>query len=112
MFRMIGNHVQILRYKLTCIEKEYNRETGELEQTARTIYAANETEKNELLALHAGATTEALDTTEIEWLDGLTFDSFEEAEKAQQSGIYLPKRSVLQLQADIDYIAIMTGVEL
>ena len=112
MFRMIGDRVEILRYKVTYLAEERNRETDKMEKVERITYAASEGEKDELLAMHDGATAEALDTDGIEWLDGLQFDSFEEAERALATGAYLPKKSLEQLAADIDYIAIMTGVDL
>ena len=112
MFRMLGDRVEILRYQITFSEEVCNRETGEMEQTERVLYATSAGERDELLALYPGAEVDALDTTGVEWLDGLTFDSFEEAEKALATGVYMQKKSVEQLQADIDYIAIMTGVEL
>jgi|GEM_PF-5185357 len=112
MFRMLGDKVEVLRFKVTYQEEVQSRETGEMETTEQVLYAAYAEERDELLAFYEGAAAEMLATDGEEWLDGLTFDSFEEAEKALAGGIYLPKKSMEQLQADIDYIAIMTGVEL
>ncbi len=65
-------------------------------------------------------TTEAIDQTDNEWFDGLEFDSYDEAlevfNKGEQAYLQEKQRQELadnlRLRADIDYLAIMSGVEL
>ena len=65
-------------------------------------------------------TTEAIDQTENEWFNGLEFNSYDEALEVFNKGeqAYLQVKTVpelvdnLRLRSDIDYIAIMLGVEI
>ena len=65
-------------------------------------------------------TTEAIDQTDNEWFDGLEFDSYDEAlavfSKGEQAYLQEKQRQELtdnlRLRADIDYLAIMSEVEI
>jgi hypothetical protein len=65
-------------------------------------------------------TTEAIDQTENEWFNGLEFNSYDEALEVFNKGeqAYSQVKTVqelvdnLRLRSDIDYIAIMLGVEI
>jgi len=71
----------------------------------------NEVEQK-LTTKNIAFTTEAIDQTDNEWFDGLEFDSYDKALAVFSQGkqAYLPDN--LRLRADIDYIAIMSGVEI
>jgi len=114
MFRMLGKKVELYRYKVTYTENE----------EVMIEYCISEEHKNEieqkLTAKNIDFTTETIDQTNNEWINGLEFDSYDEALKAFNKGeqAYLQAKSVqesvdnLRLRSDIDYIAIMLGVEI
>ena len=65
-------------------------------------------------------TTEAIDQTDNEWFDGLEFDSYDKAlevfNKGEQAYLQEKQRQELadnlRLRADIDYLAIISGVKI
>ncbi len=78
----------------------------------------NEVEQS-LIARNIDFTTEAIDQTENEWFEGLEFNSYDEALEVFNAGreAYEQRKQLqeltdnLRLRADIDYLAIMLGVE-
>lgn len=115
MFRMLGPKVELIRYKIV-----YSDEDGALV----TENCVSEDHKNEieqaLTSKGTAFTTAAVDQTGNEWISGLTFDSCDAAREALVAGeqAYAEKMSVktstesMQLRADLDYLAILAGVEL
>ena len=87
-------------------------------------YCISDEHKNEveqkLTTKNIDFTTEAIDQTENEWFNGLEFNSYDEALEVFNKGeqAYLQVKTVqelvdnLRLRSDIDYIAIMLGVEI
>ena len=122
-FRMCGNTVEIFRYSLTWNEtyEEYSEpdEDGNISITVKegdakiAEYAVSDEHRDALLELHPDAEVTPLDVSSVEWLDGMEFPGgYAEAQAALERGYAVPKKSLEQIQADVDYIAIMTGVEL
>ena len=114
MFRMLGKKVELIRYKVTWQEDEQ-----EMQEDCISEEHKNEVEQK-LTTKNIDFTTEAIDQTENEWFNGLEFNSYDEAlavfNKGEQA--YLQVKTVqelvdnLRLRSDIDYIAIMLGVEI
>ena len=114
MFRMLGSVVELYRYKIRYTEDE--KEMIE--------YCISEGHKNEveqkLTTKNIDFTTEAIDQTENEWFNGLEFNSYDEAlevfNKGEQAYLQEKQRQELtdnlRLRADIDYLAIMSEVEI
>jgi transposase len=79
----------------------------------------NEVEQK-LTAKNINFTTEVIDQTGNEWFNGLEFDSYDEAlavfSKGKQAYLQEKQRQELtdnlRLRADIDYLSIMSGVEI
>lgn len=113
MFRMYGNHVQVLRYQVDYTENEEQR----------TAYAATEEEADEIAQRYSGVKS-TLDPPNDEWMDGLEVadmpDTYAEAMRIYSLGEQAykqqvedrKKRNADQLRADIDFLSIMTGVTL
>lgn len=122
-FRMYGRIIQLLRYKVT-YDDALPGEDGELVYEERIDYCVTLEEANEVAERNSGATVEALNTGAYEWLDGVQVpdvpDTFTEAVKIYEMGqeAYLLKSASdfaernVQLRADIDFIAVMQGVNL
>jgi hypothetical protein len=112
MFIMQGNQVKLVRYIISYMEHE-----NEMQEMC-----VNDEHKEEIETLLASKgtdfTSQAVDQSQNEWFDGLTFKSFDEARGVFEAGeqAYLQRQAIqqatdsLRLRADIDYIAIMAGV--
>ncbi len=114
MFRMLGKKVELIRYKVTWQEDE-----REMQENCISEEHKAEVEQR-LTGQGIEFTTEAIDQTENEWFNGLEFNSYDEALEVFNKGeqAYLQVKTVqelvdnLRLRSDIDYIAIMLGVEI
>jgi hypothetical protein len=114
MFRMLGKKVELIRYKVTWQEDEQ-----EMQEDCISEGHKNEVEQK-LTTKNINFTTEAIDQTENEWFNGLEFNSYDEALEVFNKGeqAYLQVKTAqelvdkLRLRSDIDYIAIMLGVEI
>ncbi len=114
MFRMLGKKVELYRYTVTYTEDE-------IEMAENCI---SEEHKNEieqiLMDKEITFETTLIDQTSNEWFNGLEFDSYDEAlavfDKGEQTYLQKNQRQELvdnlRLRADIDFIAIMSGVEI
>jgi hypothetical protein len=114
MFRMSGKKVELYRYTVTYTENE----------EVMIEYCISEEHKNEIEQILTDKEitfeTKAIDQTENEWFNGLEFNSYDEALEVFNKGeqAYLQVKTVqeladnLRLRSDIDYIAIMLGVEI
>ena len=113
MFRMLGKKVELIRYKVTWQEDE-----REMQENCISEEHKAEVEQR-LTGQGIEFTTEAIDQTENEWFEGLEFDSYDEALEVFNAGreAYKQRKQLqkltdnLRLRADIDYLAIMLGVE-
>ena len=114
MFRMLGKKVELIRYKVT-----WQEDGQEMQEDCISEEHKNEIEQK-LTTKNIDFTTEAMDQTENEWFNGLEFNSYDEALEVFNKGeqAYLQVKTVpelvdnLRLRSDIDYIAIMLGVEI
>ena len=114
MFRMLGKKVELIRYKVTWQEDEQ-----EMQEDCISEEHKNEVEQ-ELARRGIEFTIQAIDQTGNEWFNGLEFNSYDEALEVFNKGeqAYLQEKTVqelvdnLRLRSDIDYIAIMLGVEI
>ena len=114
MFRMLGKKVELIRYKVTWQENEQ-----EMQENCISEGHKNEVEQK-LTTKNIAFTTEAIDQTDNEWFDGLEFDSYDKAlavfNKGEQAYLQEKQRQELtdnlRLRADIDYLAIISGVEI
>ena len=114
MFRMLGKKVELIRYKVT-----WQKDEQEMQEDCISEGHKNEVEQK-LTTKNIDFTTEAIDQTENEWFNGLEFNSYDEALEVFNKGeqAYLQVKTVqelmdnLRLLSDIDYIAIMLGVEI
>ena len=114
MFRMSGKKVELIRYTITWQEDEQ-----EMQEVCISEGHKNEVEQS-LTAKNINFTTEAIDQTENEWFNGLEFDSYDEAlavfSKGEQAYLQEKQRQELtdnlRLRADIDYLAVMSEVEI
>ena len=114
MFRMLGKKVELIRYKITWQENEQEMQESCVSDEHRDEIQQKLTEKE------IEFSTEAIDQTNNEWFNGLEFDSYDEALKVFNKGeqAYLQVESTqeladnMRLRSDIDYIAIMLGVEI
>ena len=114
MFRMLGKKAELIRYKVT-----WQEDGQEMQEDCISEEHKNEVEQK-LTTKNIDFTTEAIDQTENEWFNGLEFNSYDEAlevfNKCEQA--YLQEKTVqelvdnLRLRADIDYLAIMSKVDL
>ena len=136
MFRLYGNILQVLKFKIdytisqtietvNTIVCPDNPDCVQNEIVSQTItknmsdYAVTETEANAIAKKFNGSISK-LDTQNYDWLDGLTFNSIDDALKAFEMGeqayndmVNAQKQtSIEQLRADLDFLSIMTGVEL
>ncbi len=114
MFRMLGKKVELIRYTITWQEDE-----REMQENCISEEHKAEVEQR-LTGQGIDFTTEAIDQTENEWFNGLEFNSYDEAlavfNKGEQAYLQEKQRQeltdALRLRADIDYLAIMSGVEI
>ena len=114
MFRMLGTKIELYRYAVTHTENE----------EVMIEYCISEEHKNEieqtLTDREIAFETKTIDQTSNEWFNGLEFNSYDEAlavfNKGEQA--YLQEKQGqeltdnLRLRADIDYLSIMSGVEI
>jgi len=114
MFRRLGKKAELYRYKITYTENE-------IEQQENCISEGHKNEIEQMLTQKEIAfTTTPMEQTGNEWFDGLEFDSYDEALEVFNTGEVIYKQNIalkdstngLQLRADTDYLAIMTGVDL
>ena len=113
MFRMLGRKVELIRYTITWQEDE-----REMQENCISEEHKAEVEQR-LTGQGIEFTTEAIDQTENEWFEGLEFDSYDEALEVFNAGCeaYKQRKQLqeltgnLRLRADIDYLAIIMGVE-
>jgi GTP-dependent phosphoenolpyruvate carboxykinase len=111
---MLGKKVELIRYKVTWQEDEQ-----EMQENCISEEHKNEIEQM-LTDKEITFTTEVIDQTGNEWFDGLEFDSYDRAlevfNKGEQAYLQEKQRQELtdnlRLRADIDYLAIMSGVEI
>jgi hypothetical protein len=111
---MLGKKVELIRYKVTWQEDEQ-----EIQEDCISEGHKNEVEQK-LTAKNIDFTTEAINQTENEWFNGLEFDSYDEAlavfSKGEQTYLQEKQRQELmdnlRLRVDIDYLSIMSGVEI
>jgi hypothetical protein len=112
MFIMQGNQVKLVRYIISYMEHE-----NEMQEMC-----INDEHKEEIEAYLTSRgiefSSQPVDQSQNEWLEGLRFKSYDEAREVFEAGeqAYLQRQAVqqstdsLRLRADIDYIAIMAGV--
>lgn len=106
MLRMYGTTVQICRYRV-----EWTDASNDMSR-----YAYTEAEANVLAERYNGTITK-LDTSQEDWMDGMTFNSRDEAvawsekgEAAYKAMLQEQQRmSMEQLRADIDFSMAMGG---
>ena len=118
MFRMLGKKVELIRY-IVKWQENYGEETIDMEEKCVSEEHKNEVEQR-LTQKGIQFSTETIDQTVNEWFEGLEFDSYDEALEVFNAGreAYEQRKQLqeltdnLRLRADIDYLAIMTGVEI
>jgi len=118
MFRLLGNKVELVRYIVKWQETQ-GEETIEMEERCISEEHKNEIEQK-LTERGIPFSTESITQAENEWFEGLEFNSYDEAlevfNKGEQAYLQEKQRQELvdnlRLRADIDYIAIMSGVEI
>ena len=114
MFRMSGKKVELYRYTVTYTENE--------EEVIE--YCVSDEHKSEieqaLTDKEITFETKSIDQTSNEWFNGLKFASYDEAlavfSKGEQAYLQEKQRQELtdnlRLRADIDYLAVMSEVEI
>ena len=114
MFRLSGKKVELYRYTVTYTENE----------EVMIECCISEEHKNEieqaLTDKEITFETKTIDQTSNEWFNGLKFDSYDEAlavfSKGEQAYLQEKQRQELtdnlRLRADIDYLAVMSEVEI
>jgi hypothetical protein len=111
---MLGKKVELIRYTITWQEDE-----REMQENCISEEHKAEVEQR-LTGQGIEFTTEAIDQTDNEWFNGLEFDSYDEAlavfSKGEQAYLQEKQRQELtdnlRLRADIDYLAVMSEVEI
>ena len=114
MFRMSGKKVELYRYTVTYTENE----------EVMIEYCISEEHRNEIEQMLTDKEitfeTKTIDQAENEWFNGLEFDSYDEAlavfSKGEQAYLQEKQRQELtdnlRLRADVDYLAVMSGVDI
>lgn len=114
MFVLVNNEVKLTEYKITYTENDVEGQEN----------CTSEQQKNEVeqMLTEQGVdfTTEEIDQTGNEWFDGLEFESYDKALEVFNAGeeAYLEQKELqrqadnLKLRADIDYLSIMSGVDI
>jgi len=114
MFRMLGKKVELYRYKITYTEDE-------IEMIKNCISEEHKNEIEQMLTdKDIAFEITLIDQTSNEWFNGLEFDSYDEAlavfSKGEQAYLQEKQRQELtdnlRLRADIDYLTIMSEVEI
>jgi hypothetical protein len=100
---MYGNTVELVRWLIHYTETEPSYdESGESYMREMTEFATDQTAANDistqLTEWGIAFTSEELDTSEELWIDGKSFDSYEEAKTALDAGAaaYKPKLDMWQ----------------
>ena len=114
MFRMSGKKVELYRYTVTWQENEQEMQENCISEKHKDEIEQMLTDKE--IAFE----TKTIDQTSNEWFNGLEFDSYEEAlavfDRGEQAYLQEKQRQELtdnlRLRADIDYLSIMSGVEI
>lgn len=103
MIRMYGNIVEVCPYKITSINF--------------TDYAKTEADAQKIASAFNGQ-IEEIDTSGYAWLDGMQFDTREDALAAAEIGetgykvkLNAPSE-VEKLSAKIDYLSMMSGIDI
>ena len=114
MFRMSGKKVELYKYTVTYTENE----------EVMIENCISEEHKNEIEQVLTDKEitfeTTLIDQTSNEWFNGLEFESYDEAlavfDKGEQTYLQEKRRQELtdnlRLRADIDYLAIMSEVQI
>ena len=112
MFRMLGKKVELYRYKVVYTENE-------IEQQENCISEEHKNEIEQMLTTKGVTfTTTPVDQTANEWLNGLEFDSYDEALVTFNTGVKLPtiNEEVIGIQIIqtkvMDALVELTGVVL
>lgn len=95
MFRTLGKKVELIRYRVTYTEDEI-----QMTENCISDEHKNEIESN-LTVRDIEFTTVAVDQTGNEWINGLEFDSYDEALIAFNNG-EVPKTKEEELQEELD----------
>jgi len=112
MFRMLGNKVELIRYVVS-----YETMNGpSTEQCVSDLHRDEVIQR--LMNSAVPHTVETIDQSLNEWFNGLTFDSYDVALQTLNAGkdaydSAMETKSItdpLKIRADLDFIAIMTGV--
>jgi hypothetical protein len=114
MFRMLGKKVELIRYIVTW------QEDGQEMQENCISEGHKEEIEQKLIEKEVEFTTEEINQAGNEWFNGLQFNSYDEAlavfDKGEQAYLQEKQRQELidnlRLRADIDYLAIMSEVEI
>jgi hypothetical protein len=110
---MLGKKVELYRYKVT-----WQEDGQEMQENCISEEHKNEIEQK-LTERGIPFSTESITQAGNEWFEGLEFDSYDEALEVFNAGreAYEQRKQLqeltdnIRLRADIDYLAIMTGVE-
>lgn len=111
---MLGRKIELYRYKITYIENEQTK-------TQNCISEQHKAEvEQELIKRGIDFATVIVDQTGNDWFENLEFDSYDEALSVFNLGqtAYEQKKQQaqlsdnLKLRADVDYLAVMSGVEI
>ena len=114
MFRMLGKEVQLFRYKILWQEDKLDFEEKCVSEEHKEVIEQTLSEKN------VNYSIEEINQTSNEWVNGLHFDSYDLALNTLLKGeeAYIQEKQRLELvdnlrlRADIDYLSIMSGVEI
>ena len=114
MFRMSGKKVELYRYTVTYTENEETMVENCISEEHKNEIEQMLTDKEITFE------TKTIDQTSNEWFNGLEFDSYDEAlvvfSKGEQAYLQEKQRQeltdTLRLRADIDYLAVMSEVEI
>ena len=114
MILLLNNKAKLVKYAITFIRD------GELIEEFYTSKEANLEMEDSLRGLDIQFESRVIPQEGNEWIDGLEFDSIDEAlkifNKGEQAYIQEKQRQELtdnlRLRADIDYLAIMSEVEI
>jgi hypothetical protein len=114
MFRMSGKKVELYRYTVTYTENDEVLVENCISEEHKNEFEQMLTDKEITFE------TTLIDQTSNEWFNGLEFNSYDEAlevfNKGEQAYLQEKQRQGLtdnlRLRADIDYLAVMSGVEI
>lgn len=114
MFRMLGKKVELIRYIVSWQEDDLEMQEGCVSEDHKNDVEQSLTQKNIQFS------TQTVNQSENEWIDGLEFNSYDEALAALNGGehAYQQQQQLklltdnLRLRSDIDYLAMMAGVEI